>query len=281
MAEDTIVNMFWHGPRLPPLAWACMRSFVERGHRLRVFSYSKPALPPGAELADARAIMPADSTLAEQDRIAEFADLFRYTLLYRHGGWWVDSDVFCLTERLPAEPYAWAEQEPGIVNNAILKFPKGDGLARRLVKTAEKKRKRKKHNWGALGPDLATDVLGKRGVAEKSGTTATFYPWNWFEAFLIWFPWTRQDVLDRARGALFLHFWDSTLRRMGLDVFRDPPPGSFWADIIAGAPGRTPGDVAYFRAAEATIRAFCEKHGPPRRWPDSMPAYADTLSSAP
>ena len=280
MAEETIVNMFWHGARLPPLVWACMRSFVDRGHRLRVFSYGTLALPPGVELTDANAIMPSDAGLSEQDTIAEFADLFRYTLLHKHGGWWVDSDVFCLTEHLPSEPYAWAEQEPGIVNNAILKFPRGDGLSRRLVKAAFKKRKRRRH-WGALGPDLVTEVLGKRRRIEKSGSTATFYPWNWFDAFLIWFPWAKQEAERRAKGALFLHFWDSSLRRMGMDVFRDPPPGSYWADIVTGAPGGMAGDGGYFRAAEATIRAFCEKHGPPRTWPESSAGYLDTPSTAP
>ena len=280
MADDTTVNTFWHGQQLPPLAWASLRSFLERGHRLRVFSFEALSVPPGAELADANEIMPRDGALDRQDTIAEFADIFRYTLLHRYGGWWVDADVYCLTDELPAQPYAWAEQEPGIVNNAILRFPKGDALCGRLVQKALKRR-RKPRNWGALGPDLATEILGKQRNLSRSGSTASFYPWNWFEAFLIWFPWAREEVINRTKGALFLHFWDSTLRRMGMDIFRDPPPGSYWAEVIAGAPHRLAGDGEYYRAAETTIRAFCEKHGPPRRWPDGSTSSLDTLSIAP
>jgi hypothetical protein len=65
---------------------------------------------------------------------------------------------------------------------------------------------------------------------------------------------------------LFLHFWDFALRNMGMDAFRDPPPGSFWADIIAGAPNRLAGDAEYFCATDVTIQGFCEKHWPAQRW---------------
>jgi hypothetical protein len=37
--DDATVNMFWQSERLLPLAWASMRSFVERGHRSWVFCH--------------------------------------------------------------------------------------------------------------------------------------------------------------------------------------------------------------------------------------------------
>jgi len=265
MADDTIVNMFWHGPRLPPLAWACMCSFLERGHQLRVFSYEHLVIPSGAIAADAREVIPYLGALQNHEAIAGFSDLFRYSLLHKYGGWWADTDVFCLTSKLPPEPYAWAEQEPGEVNGAILKFPRGDRLCGQLLKRAERK-SRKGFSWGSIGPDLLTSHVSKRTDLLRSGTTPTFYPWNWREAFLIWYPKTKQQVIQKARDALFLHFWDFALRNMGMDAFRDPPPGSFWADIIAGAPNRLAGDAEYFCATDVTIQGFCEKHWPAQRW---------------
>jgi mannosyltransferase OCH1-like enzyme len=61
-------------------------------------------------------------TTREPGAITSFADVFRYELLHRHGGWWVDTDVYCLTDELPKGERVWAEQEPGLLNNAILKF---------------------------------------------------------------------------------------------------------------------------------------------------------------
>src|SRR5215469_9490281 len=115
MPDDSTVNMFWHGPRPSPLNWACMRSFLDRGHRLRVFSYEDLEIPQGALQADAREILPRDALSDDPRMMATFSDHFRYTILQKCGGWWADTDVYCLTERLPPEPYAWAEQEPGVV----------------------------------------------------------------------------------------------------------------------------------------------------------------------
>src|SRR5262249_44506530 len=41
-----------------------------------------------------------------------------------------------LASSLLVQPYAWADQEQGVINNAILKFPKGDALCGRLCATA-------------------------------------------------------------------------------------------------------------------------------------------------
>ena len=79
---------------------------------------------------------PSRNVLDNHPAIAQHADIFRYHLLYKYGGWWVDTDVYCLTGNLPVQPYAWAEQEPGVLNNAILKFPKGDALCGELLAAA-------------------------------------------------------------------------------------------------------------------------------------------------
>ena len=279
MSDEATVNMFWHGVRLPPLAWACMRSFVERGHRLRVFCYHDLAIPDGAQLANAGDVLSYEAGLEDHRVVAAFSDIFRYELLYKHGGWWVDTDVFCLTPRLPSEPYAWAQQEPGIVNGAILKFPKNDALCRKLLKKA-RKRRRKEHAFGAIGPNLLTKYVGERADLANCGSTAAFYPWNWLEAFLIWFSSTKAEVLRRMKGALFIHFWDFALRQMGLDAFRDPPSGSYWAEVIENCPNRLVSDVGYHREAEKTIRKFAETYWKPDRWHAFLENHPDLFSSA-
>jgi hypothetical protein len=36
--------------------------------------------------------------------VSAFSNLFRYYLLHQMGGWWVDADVVCLSECVPATP---------------------------------------------------------------------------------------------------------------------------------------------------------------------------------
>jgi hypothetical protein len=277
MSDAATVNMFWHGQRLPPLAWACMRSFADRGHRLRVFCYHDLEIPAGVELADAGSVLSREVGLDEHRVVAAFSDIFRYELLYKYGGWWVDTDVFCLTPHLPSEPYAWAEQEPGIVNGAILRFPKNDALCSKLLGKA-RKRRRKAHAFGAIGPDLLTKYVARRTDLPNSGSTARFYPWNWLEAFLIWFPGTKSEVLRRAEGALFVHFWDYALRQMGMDAFRDPPPGSYWAELIENCPNRLTSDAGYLGEAEKSVRNFGEKFWNPDRWSAFLEKHPDLFA---
>jgi hypothetical protein len=99
-------------------------------------SYSSLVVPAGVTLEDAHDVHPSRNVLDNHPAIAQHADIFRYHLLYKYGGWWVDTDVYCLTGNLPVQPYAWAEQEPGVLNNAILKFPKGDALCGELLAAA-------------------------------------------------------------------------------------------------------------------------------------------------
>jgi hypothetical protein len=278
-ADDPTVNMFWDGPRLPPLAWACMRSFIERGHRLRVFTYGELAIPAGAILADARDVIAHKPEPDERLSIAAFSDLFRYHLLYKYGGWWVDTDVYCLTPDLPPEPYAWAEQEPGTVNGAILRFPKGDALCGKLLKIAMR-RSRKRHSWGAIGPDLLTKYAAGRSDLARSGSTAAFYPWTWLEAFLIWFPQTKAEVERRTKAAQFIHFWDHSLRQMGMDAYRDPPAHSYWADLIGESPNRVAADADYHRRTLNSIREFGQRYWKPELWEAYLRRHPDLFAAA-
>lgn len=231
------VNTFWHGQRLPPLAWACLRSFIERGHRVRLFSYVAVDVPEGVTRADAAEVVPENAVFFFRKSIAPFADLFRYQLLHDHGGWWVDTDVYCLTSRLPDQPRAWAEDEPGIFNNAILRFPPRDPLCARLLENA-RERVPRLTRYDELGPVLLSEVLARHGPADHAGTTAAFYPLHWLDAHFVWLPEYREEVARRIRDASFLHLWMKALTDSGIDLFREPAPGSHLADLVAGCPHR-------------------------------------------
>jgi cytochrome P450 len=231
--------MFWHGGALPLLGQACVRSFTARGHRVRVHAYEPIILPAGAERSDARHIIAEDDPLQRLRTgasIAAFADCFRYALLHQQGGWWMDTDVCCLTGELPQLDRAWAEQESGIINNAILRLPAGDPLAGRLAQLAHE-RARPGMPWGTVGPDLVTEVLGSNAGVDAEGLRPAFYPVHWREAHLLWLPERRDEVAARLEGARFLHCWAQALENMGIDLTRRAPAGSYLADLLNDIPG--------------------------------------------
>jgi cytochrome P450 len=242
MSDVDTVHMFWHGGELPPLGRACMRSFVARGHRLRVHAYRPLALPDGVERADARDVFGETDPLyrlCAPGSITAFADCFRYRLLMEHGGWWMDTDVYCLAGTLPPEARAWAEQESGLINNAILKFAPGDPLAARLAELA-RDRAKPGLRWGTIGPDLMTEVLAGADGVEPARARPRFYPLHWREAHFLWLPEKREAVERRVASADFLHCWAQALENMGIDPWREPPRGSYLEGMLRGVPGARP-----------------------------------------
>ena len=62
--------------------------------------------------------------------VAAFANLFRYCLLEKKGGWWVDADVLRLDAPLPRGELVLGKEDDVLVCNAIMKAPAGHHLDR-------------------------------------------------------------------------------------------------------------------------------------------------------
>jgi cytochrome P450 len=246
--------MFWHGGPLPPYAWPCLCSFIERGHAVRLYAYEPLETPRGVLLADARTILSIEE-IARYHGIEAFADAFRYELLFREGGWWADVDVLCLTERLPEATYAWAEEEPGVVNNAILKFPKAEPLFAELATRARTLAQQVKP-WGATGPRLLSAALRALEPADKAGSSSAFYPLHWLEAPQLLMPRYRSAIRQRIKDVTFLHLWASALKDIGISPNDEPPPGSFMHDLLAGLTFERPSTLRSRWAMRRAIRMY-------------------------
>jgi glycosyltransferase involved in cell wall biosynthesis len=81
---------------------AATRSMVLAGHRVKLWSYTPSRLQGlvhgGIELCDAAEVIPRQlfERVVARSEIRFFSDLFRYAVLYEHGGLWLDSDVVLL-----------------------------------------------------------------------------------------------------------------------------------------------------------------------------------------
>jgi Alpha 1,4-glycosyltransferase conserved region/Glycosyltransferase sugar-binding region containing DXD motif len=255
-----IFKMFWHGEKLSPLEWTCMRSFVDNGHSLQVFTYREITLPEGVTREDAGRIISSDQLFYFDDSPSAFSNIFRYKLLLEHGGWWVDTDVFCLSETLPQCKFAWAEEDPGQVNGAILKFPEADPTCREILRAAID-RARHLTAWGQLGPDLLTETLKNKNSepVDHFGNQKHFYPIHWLQPHYFWLPEFCDLVIRNSDNALFIHFWNNMLKRMGVDVFRRPPSGSFLSRVYQGCPGILPSTMQDELASRETINSYLQQ----------------------
>lgn len=229
-----IFSSFWHGPALSPLHWACLDSFPRNGHTLRLFVYDEVAVPKGVVLEDASRILPLETLFAFQNTFSAFSNIFRYTLLLKHGGFWVDTDVYCLTEDIPSSRYVWAHEDPTSIAIGVLKFPRGDRVLRAILEEALEIGPAVKV-WGEIGPRLFTRHIEGRTFKDHYGSTEAFYPIHWLETALLWIPQGDRAVRSRCARSPLVHLWGSMFRRLGIDLDRQAPPGSFLEAIYRQA----------------------------------------------
>jgi hypothetical protein len=153
-----LLQTFWTGKPLSRLERAALQSYVNQGYTVDIYTYTpiadfKKQLPGAAtperiRVHDARTILP-ESALFEYDgratvgartdayRFLPFSDLFRFTMLHKKGGTWIDLDIF-LTRPISAavlrRPYAFSSErtiqkgayrkaEPEIVDMGFIKVP--------------------------------------------------------------------------------------------------------------------------------------------------------------
>lgn len=143
--DNRIVHGMWFGTRLSRMERLTLHSFAHFGHEFHLWAYddlSHYEFPRGVILRDANEIVPRKDVFAKSDLDAEtgvgrnsfgapFSDLFRYKLLYKHGGIWVDMDVTCLRPFDFAGEYVFRPHRIGVVGS-ILKCPAGSRFIRKL-----------------------------------------------------------------------------------------------------------------------------------------------------
>lgn len=234
---------FWHGAPPKLMYWACMRSFVNRGHELQLFSYDDIAAPEGvvhrdaAEIVDRELLFAFDNEWITEADYAPFADLFRLKLLYEKGGWWCDLDTFCLSDEFPDTAYAWAREYPeelgGKIGNGQLAIPAGEE-AFNTAYLAGRQRIHEIINREDLGANLLSGILAKLGEGRAVyGSLEEFYPIGWIDSFMAWVPKCRDLLAERTAKAVFFPVYQSLSAYMGFDYDILPPESSFLDGLYA------------------------------------------------
>ena len=148
-ADNRIVHGMWVGRQLSRLELLTIHSFLHHGHEFHLWAYddlSNAGLPPAVRIRDADQIIPRKDVFAKIGRDREtgvgrgsfgapFSDLFRYKLLFEHGGIWADMDVTCLRPFDSKHAYAFRPHRLGVVGS-IMKCPKGSRLLKAVYEEA-------------------------------------------------------------------------------------------------------------------------------------------------
>ena len=208
----------------------CLKSFLDCGHAFHLYTYSPQLeVPHGVEVRDAGELLDQSGYFTYKKgrgagSHAAFSNLFRYKLLADRGGWWVDTDIVCLSDEIPTFDEFFAFEKGDIVNGAVLFFHRADALM--LECLDEALRIGDDPRWGEIGPRLVTRKAKENGRLKHAQPSATCYPVHHSEALDLLRPVQCQALADRIRHSFFLHLWNEVFRRVHVGKTMLPPRGS-------------------------------------------------------
>jgi mannosyltransferase OCH1-like enzyme len=170
--------MFWAYGDFSNLEKICVNSFASKGYRVNLWTYGDISnVPSNIHLRNAREILDEKLVfLNKKGSYASFSDCFRYAVLNREGGLYVDTDVIALVEpsKISKNAFLVTERKPKLdkigfgildnshfqINNNVIYNPapkKGNIIDQALKYSLDFPRD--SIHWGELGPLLLTKLL--------------------------------------------------------------------------------------------------------------------------
>ncbi len=224
-----LFQTFFHG-RFSAFETTCLRSFIDHGHRVRVYAYDHSTTPDFCEQADAREILLEARVFFYRKgfgagSVSAFSNLFRYALLLRHGGWWIDTDVACVSAAWPRAEIVAAAEDDDRIGTAVLHFPPGHKVMEAAVAACTAAGEAV--NWGQTGPGLFTKLARKHNLMGSLQPSNLFYPLHWSEWLDLIDPAGCDVIEQRIAGAAALHLWSEKFVHYGFQRNLAPLEGSF------------------------------------------------------
>jgi hypothetical protein len=231
-----LFQSFWWGGPLSPYEWLSLKSFVDFGHDFDLYSFDPHiAVPARVRVRDAAELAAREEFFVYERGFgkgspAGFANLFRYYLLAERGGWWVDTDVVCLSDAIPDYPQFVARQVDGLINNAVLRFERRHPVMLRCLALAAEKGRSVR--WGDTGPRLLTQVMQELGETQGTFPPSLCYPVDHLHALDVLRPAKLARVTALSEGSHFLHLWNAMLTNAGVPKTYLPPRGSLLRRLV-------------------------------------------------
>lgn len=226
----------WIGEELGAVERACLRSVMRHGSSVALYCYGRPAgVPEGVDVRDAAAVLPESKVFTGRNgSFAAFSDWFRYELLERGCGTWVDTDIYLLKPLDGRGAYLFGEESDGILNNAVLRLPADSPIVRLLLepfraagiprgltwrqrlplqidKLFRARTDLATLPWGSTGPLALTALAREFGLGSRALPSDAFYPVRWQDAAWVGNPAVKlQDMITERTVAI--HLWNECIK---------------------------------------------------------------------
>jgi mannosyltransferase OCH1-like enzyme len=229
---------FWHGPELGLYQLLCLRSFITHGHRVELFCYDDNlSVPDWIVRRNASDVLPVDRVLSYQSGFgrgspALHSNLFRYALLHKLGGWWIDCDLVLLRPDVPPHACVFVESNGSEHRcyNGLMKLPANHPLLADAVKQCLLVGENA--NWGQTGPRLLSELIVKHDIGQHCLPSRFAYPIAWSDVTKLFDPDRSAEVRACCGESQFLHLFNEVWRGSGIPTNLGPPKGSFLDELL-------------------------------------------------
>lgn len=226
------ISSFWYTPRgykgIGLMEFLSIKSFIDNGYKFILYTYNLDdkifnklnEIFDDFELKDANEIIPFEDYFSD-DRgsgVAAFSDYFRFNMLYKLGGVWVDLDMICLNYIDLNKEYIFTQEvdedsAKSRITTSFLKFPQYSDFGKNLIQEAEKIiNKRTKIPWGVIGPDFLAQEVKKYRLEN--------FAWDYKRTCQIPWPKARDFIKDNIvydDKQPFLHLFSEMWRIYNLN----------------------------------------------------------------
>jgi hypothetical protein len=232
-------NFFWHGQPFSLYEKACVSSFLKCGFDVNVWVFDFLDVPNGANLKNASEFFKiSEINNFTQDNVkgslAAFSDAIRYHILNQYGGWWFDTDCFCLKNEKDFELLSknkriiagWEDDKN--INGAVLSFP-DKSIAKESLELFEDICKKQNYifNWGDIGPKLITSLVDITNTHRDILSTDYFYPIHYKETLTFFEPSLTNDISKKVENSFVVHLWNEIIRKNKINKNIMPEKNSF------------------------------------------------------
>jgi hypothetical protein len=274
MALPTIGTL-WIGPELGWMEQLCLKSFLDHGHEVVLYTYDKVKnVPKGVRMADANDVLPSDNIIrhANTGSPAYHADIFRLHMLQQTDNIWADTDAFCCQPwdiKRGKHFHGWISDKKPQVNNGVLRLPKTSKTLKAMLEftsdeypippwlkeneRAELQALKDKGQgvhvslmpWGVWGPDALTWFLNDTGEIKYSQDKHVIYPVPFSTGRYLLIPGRVEDVRAMIKeDTLSIHFWGRRFRNILAKRFGGVLADGCYADELCKRHNITPVPVA-------------------------------------
>ena len=234
--QPTECASLWIGERLGPIERACLRSVMRQGHPLSLYVYGAvEGVPEGVTVRDASAVVPEEQIIRHRrGSLALFSDLFRFELLRRGLGTWIDCDMYLVAQLDGSSSYLFGHEGERFVNTGVLRIPADSPILAPLLsvfegrvvpfwlpltaRLAARLRLWRDGNtdvtrmpWGSAGPKALTAMVHSHGLQEHVQPPEVFCPVSYRAADWIRDPRRQLEDVIKPR-TVAVHLWNECIR---------------------------------------------------------------------